>query len=85
VGADQACLLRGCTAAQKTFDRGIALLHSFWYDDAEKTFSEAKRIDPAGAMSYWGIVMSRYHPIWAPPTPVDLKTGTAAVQKAKSA
>ena len=26
-------------AAQKTFERGVALLHSFWYDEAEKAFS----------------------------------------------
>ena len=33
-----------CTpAAQKTFDHGVALLHSFWYDEAEKTFSEVTR------------------------------------------
>jgi hypothetical protein len=75
-----------CTpGAQKTFERGVALLHSFWYDEAEKTFSEATRTDPACAMGYWGIAMSLYHPIWAPPMPVDLRKGTAAVEKAKSA
>src|SRR2546426_7999085 len=73
-----------CTpAAQKTFDRGVALLHSFWYDEAEKTFSEVARIDCA--MGYWGIAMSLYHPIWVPPTPADLKKGAAAVVRAKSA
>jgi tetratricopeptide (TPR) repeat protein len=74
-----------CTAAsQKTFDRGVALLHSFWYDEAEKTFSEVTRTDPACAMAYWGMAMSLYHPIWEPPTPADLKKGTVAVEKAKS-
>jgi hypothetical protein len=74
-----------CTpAAQKTFDRGVALLHSFWYDEAEKTFSEATRIDASCAMGYWGIAMSLYHPVWAPPTPADLKKGMAAVEKAGS-
>jgi tetratricopeptide (TPR) repeat protein len=75
-----------CTpAAQKTFDRGAALLHSFWYDEAEKTFSEVTRADTACAMGYWGVAMSLYHPVWIPPTPQDLKKGTAAVEKAKSA
>jgi hypothetical protein len=74
-----------CTpAAQKTFERGVALLHSFWYDEAEKTFSEATRIDPGCAMGYWGIAMSLYHPVWVPPTPADLKKGVAAVEKARS-
>jgi tetratricopeptide (TPR) repeat protein len=36
-------------------------------------------------MGYWGIAMSLYHPVWAPPTPADLKKGTAAVEKARSA
>ena len=75
-----------CTpAAQKTFERGVALLHSFWYDEAEKTFSEAARADPACAMADWGVAMSRYHPLWAPPTPADLKKGREAVEKAKAA
>ena len=75
-----------CTpAAQKTFERAVALLHSFWYVEAEKTFSEAARFDPRCAMAYWGIAMSLYHPVWAPPTPADLRKGTAAVEKARSA
>lgn len=72
-------------AAQKTFERGVALLHSFSYDEAEKTFSEATRIDPGCAMAYWGVAMSPYHPVWAPPKPEDLKKGMAAVGKARSA
>ena len=75
-----------CTPpAQQAFDRGLALLHSFWYDEAEKTFSEVTRTEPACAMGYWGAAMSLYHPIWVPPTPADLKKGAMAVQKAISA
>src|SRR5260370_9662808 len=75
-----------CTpAAQKMFDRGAALLHSFWYDEAEKTFSEAIRADPACAMGYWGVAMSLYHPIWSPPTPSDLKKGRDAAQQSQAA
>ena len=72
-------------AAQKTFERGVALLHSFWYDEAEKDVFRSGRTDPGCAMAYWGIAMSLYHPVWAPPTPADLKKGAAAVAKAKSA
>ena len=75
-----------CTAeAQKSFVRGMALLHSFWYDEAERAFSEATRSDPECAMGYWGIAMSFYHPIWAPPTEADLNRGTSALAKARSA
>jgi hypothetical protein len=42
-----------CTPeAQKTFEHGVALLHSFWYDEAGKAFSRATIIDPACAMAY---------------------------------
>jgi len=75
-----------CTAAaQKTFERGVALLHSFWYEEAEKAFSEVTRIDPGCAMGYWGIAMSHYHPVWLPPSATDLREGRAAVERAKAA
>jgi tetratricopeptide (TPR) repeat protein len=71
-------------AAQKRFNRGIALLHSFWYEEAEKVFTEVTVIDPNCTMGYWGVAMSNYHPVWAPPTPAELEKGSAAVEKAKS-
>src|SRR5215475_10680893 len=70
--------------AQKQFNRAAALLHSFWYEEAEKGFTEVTMIEPGCAMGYWGIAMSNYHPIWAPPNPAELKRGLAAVEKAKS-
>src|ERR1051325_1254435 len=71
-------------AAQKSFDRGVALLHSFWYDEAERTFTETARLDSSCAMAHWGVAMSLYHPVWAPPTGADLAKGSAAVSKAKA-
>ncbi|MGH9751562.1 MAG: tetratricopeptide repeat protein [Blastocatellia bacterium] len=72
-------------SAQKQFNRAAALLHSFWYEEAEKTFTEVTMIDPGCAMGYWGIAMSNYHPLWAAPNPAELKRGSAAVEKAKGA
>jgi hypothetical protein len=43
------------------------------------------RADPGCGIGYWGIAMSFYHPLWAPPTPADLKKGMAAVENAASA
>ncbi|MCI0698145.1 hypothetical protein L0337_39835 [candidate division KSB1 bacterium] len=74
-----------CSAeARKQFNRAVALLHSFWYDEAEKAFAQVTVTDPNCAMAYWGIAMTQYHPIWAPPNPAELKKGAAAVEKAKS-
>ena len=45
-------------AAQKTFDRGVALLHSFWFSAAIKAFDEVLAADPACVMAQWGKAMS---------------------------
>jgi tetratricopeptide (TPR) repeat protein len=35
-------------------------------------------------MGYWGVAMSSYHPLWAPPNATELKKGRRAIEKAKS-
>src|SRR5438552_1797940 len=75
-----------CTAAaQKQFNRAVAWLHSFEYEAAEKAFTEVTITDPKCGMAYWGIAMSHYHPLWAPPTLAELQKGSSAVEKAKVA
>jgi tetratricopeptide (TPR) repeat protein len=69
-------------AAQQQFNRAAALLHSFWYDEAEKGFAEVAKTDPKCGMGHWGVAMSFYHPVWQPPTRAELQNGTAAVEKA---
>ncbi|HET7114264.1 MAG TPA: hypothetical protein VFI57_11510, partial [Pyrinomonadaceae bacterium] len=71
--------------AQQQFNRAVAWLHSFEYEEAEKAFTEVTVTDPQCAMGYWGIAMSNYHPLWAPPTPAQLRKGWDAVEKAKAA
>ena len=74
-----------CTPqAQKQFNHAVAWLHSFEYEEAEKAFTEVTVMDPQCGMGYWGIAMSNYHPLWAPPTAPELKKGWSAVEKAKS-
>ncbi len=70
---------------QKQFNRAVAWLHSFEYEEAEKAFTEVTVSDRQCGMGYWGIAMSNYHPLWAPPTPAELQKGWAAVEKAKTA
>src|SRR5438132_9957139 len=74
-----------CNAvAQKQFNRATALLHSFWYDEAEKAFAAINKVDPKCGMAYWGVAMSLYHPVWAPASAGELEKGWAAVEKAKT-
>ena len=71
------------TTAQAQFNRAVAMLHSFWYDEAAKAFTQVTIIDPSCAMGYWGVAMSHYHQLWAtPPTTAVLQTGREALQKA---
>ncbi|HLV89223.1 MAG TPA: hypothetical protein VKV39_19725 [Candidatus Sulfotelmatobacter sp.] len=57
-----------CTSAvQKPFERGVALLHSFWYEEAEKEFLEIAEHDPHCAMAHWGVAMSIWHQLWNDP------------------
>src|SRR5215204_760591 len=66
------------------FNIGIALLHSFEYDEAEKMFAKIIDQSPDCAMAYWGVAMSNFHPLWAPPSPEELEKGAKAVSIAQS-
>ncbi|MBI2681235.1 MAG: hypothetical protein HYX25_09555 [Candidatus Solibacter usitatus] len=62
----------------------MALLHSFGYEEARRAFLDAGASDPGCAMAYWGVAMTGYHPIWAPPSAEELKQGAAACDRANS-
>ena len=40
---------------QKWFDQGNALLHSFWFYEAERAFRWCLKLEPDNAMAYWGL------------------------------
>ena len=65
------------------FNLAIELLHSFEYDEAEKLFAKIIDEQPGCAMAYWGIAMSNFHALWAPPTEAELKKGAKAVEIAQ--
>ncbi len=69
---------------RENFDLAISLLHSFEYDEAEKAFVKVIDADPECAMAYWGVAMSIYHELWAPPGPKELKKGTVLLEIAES-
>src|SRR5882672_6775987 len=73
------------SAVHKPFERAVALLHSFWYLEAAKAFTEIAQADPDCAMAYWGLAMTQWTQIWSPPQPASLKRGWEAVEKAKAA
>src|SRR4030095_2332195 len=54
----------GSEKAQAHFLRGLAALHSFWYEEALEAFRESTRIEPDFMMGYWGEAMAHNHPLW---------------------
>jgi len=70
-------------AAQQEIDRGVALIHSFWYREADLAFRRAADADRRCGMAWWGSAMSQLHPLWAPPTPEELRAGIESAAKAK--
>jgi len=74
-----------CRAAVRApFNRGVALLHDFWYDEAERQFERIAARDPACAMAHWGIAMSSFYQIWDRPDADTLAKGWAQMQKASA-
>ena len=67
---------------QSKFDTGIALLHSFQYQQAEQTFQDIAKADPTCAIAYWGEAMSLYHELWDWPSAQTLAEGHADIMQA---
>src|ERR1700752_5452688 len=55
----------GSPEAQAYFLRGVAALHSFWYEEALDAFRESTKIEPDFMMGYWGEAMAYNHPLWS--------------------
>jgi tetratricopeptide (TPR) repeat protein len=68
---------------KEDFLTALALLHSFFYEEARSRFQDVARRDPACAMAQWGVAMSWYHPIWAPPSAEEFEKGREAVRMAR--
>jgi len=71
-------------AVQAPFNRGVALLHDFWYEEAQRQFEEIEKADPACAMAHWGAAMSSFHQIWNRPDEKAIAHGWAEIQKAQA-
>jgi tetratricopeptide (TPR) repeat protein len=54
----------GAAAAQAPFQRGVAFLHNFEYDQAAEAFRAAQAADPAFAMAFWGEALTCSHLLW---------------------
>lgn len=72
-------------AVREDFDRGVALLHSFWFSAAIDSFNTVLKKDPSCAMAHWGIALSWWgNPFGSFRSPQALKAGLAEVAEAKT-
>jgi tetratricopeptide (TPR) repeat protein len=65
-------------AVQPDFNRAVALLHSFQYEQSRGVFESVAERDPKCAMAQWGVAMSHYHGLWKNG---DLNAGRGAWNK----
>jgi predicted Zn-dependent protease len=71
-------------AAQKEFNRAMALFHSFWFDPAKKSFANVLEHDPECGMAHWGIsIMSMGNPLTWTTNANAAKVGAPAMAEAQ--
>src|SRR5688572_12626985 len=70
----------GSPQAQAHFLRGLAALHSFWYEEALEAFRESTKVEPDFMMGYWGEAMAHNHTLWSEQ---DLPAARDAIAKMK--
>ncbi|HEY7474649.1 MAG TPA: hypothetical protein VH679_06535 [Vicinamibacterales bacterium] len=72
-------------AVQAEFERGVAMLHSYWFNYAAKTFRAVLEKDPACAMAYWGIAMDLLgNTLAAPPPAAQAREAWAVLEQARA-
>ena len=67
------------------FNRGIALLHSFWLNEAGKSFGNVAAADPDCAMAYWGVAMADFNQVNGGPTDTGVVAANRALRMADKA
>ena len=70
---------------QAEFERGVAMLHSYWFQQARTTFEGVLRQDPNCAMAYWGIALDLLgNTLVGPPPRATAQTAWEALEKARA-
>src|SRR5215469_910939 len=72
------------TAVEKPIERGVAMLHSFWYEAAEEQFVQIETRDPQCAIARWGVAMSLWHELWNRPDRATLGHGLMELERARA-
>src|SRR5687767_11262910 len=70
---------------QASFERAVALLHSFWWQQGEKAFREVLERDPNCAIATWGIAAILIGNTFAAgPTPEEAQKAKEAIARGRA-
>ena len=68
--------------AQQRFERALALLHSFWWSEADRAFTAVTEADPDCAIAYWGsALVARGNWFAGPPGAPAVARGLEAAER----
>src|SRR5213593_104708 len=69
--------------AQAQFERAMALLHSFWWEEGARAFRAVTAADSTCAMGYWGLALTYWgNPFVGGPVGDNLREGAATAARA---
>src|SRR5215203_6114898 len=70
---------------QAEFERGLAMLHSYWFSYARKTFEGVLQRDPSCAIAYWGVALDLLgNTLVGPPARATAQTAWEALENARA-
>ncbi len=73
-----------CTPeARRRFERAMAVLHSFWWEEGDHAFHAVLEADPNCGMAYWGLAMNVWgNPFAGGPAAAGLASGAKSIARA---
>jgi hypothetical protein len=86
IGAAHVKFETSCAApVRDDFNKGVALLHSFWFPEAIAAFNDILKRDPSCAMAHWGIALSHWgNPFAGIKNPKVVEQARMAIEQAKT-
>jgi hypothetical protein len=70
--------------AEEQFERGVAMLHSYWFTEGGKVFEAILREEPSCVMAYWGLAVNLLgNSLVGPPPAKDAQKAWEVLDKAK--
>jgi hypothetical protein len=73
-------------AVQQALERGVALLHSFWFRESDAAFRDVLARDPDCAIAGWGIASALIGNTFAAgPSPAQAQQAKEAIERARAA